>query len=63
MQLNLFLRFPLPPHRKGYFIVETDINSLTDEILERKNKLGKTREQITDDNSVQLLSNYRTLET
>ena len=65
MQLNLFLRFPLPPHRKGYFIVETDINSLTDEIykkiadriLERKNKLGKTREQITDDNSVQLLSN------
>ncbi len=65
MQLNLLLRFPLPPHRKGYFIVETDINSLTDEIykkiaariLERKNKLGKTRKQITDQNSMYLLSN------
>lgn len=65
MQLNLFLQFSLPPYRKGYSIVETAINSLTDEIykeiadriLERKNKLGKTREQITDDNSVQLLSN------
>lgn len=65
MQLTLLLQFLLPPHRKGYIIVETALNSLTDEIykkiadriLERKNKLGKTREQITDDNSVQLLSN------
>ena len=66
MQMNLFFVIYLPPpYKKGYIIVEMAINSLTDEIykkiaariLERKNKLGKTRKQITDQNSMYLLSN------